>query len=665
MTANNRIGLVSVSELIDMNFVIPGYQRGYRWEELQVTELLNDLYSFIKTKGYYCLQPLVVKSSNNLDAFRANASILLEQKNNDSLVADIHKLIEESSYWEVIDGQQRLTTIYIILKMLNEDIKLFNISYATREGSQKFLYDIKNKTQDEADTNIDFFHMYKIKEAVNSWIETTAKSDKNVKQTMTDTLLNRVKFIWYESIGEDPIEVFTRLNIGKISLTDAELIKATLLNKSNFHEESWPNIKVYQDEIAKQWDDMEYSLQNDEFWLFLNNPSYKRSTRIDFIFELIKERDLFEIRKENNKLIGTGRYSVYRYFAVALSKFMKDANTIDVLKEKIWEPITNIYNTFNEWFTDAELYHYIGFILCDIKEADKFKRIAELYSAWKDSADKDAFKATLQEDIKGIINCDKARLNKLHFDTDKDQIRKILLLHNVCSVLQSQNTQEDKYKLHIFYKFPFHLFKNETWNVEHIDSATTNDLERDSEKKAWAKAMLYALSMTTHSDSDKIQEYKRELNTLLKRNVDLKDSEKHKAYIEDFTNLHSKTEAVFGNTDKLSTINQEEVEEDNERMHIWNLALLDEGTNKSYKNSIFSVKRAFVINKEMGHHCRLKDNGTVEVDKNKAIAFIPPCTKHVFMKYYTKDANNLLVWSRPDAKCYLEDIEEKITPFLK
>lgn len=662
MSANNKIGLVSVNELIGMNFIIPGYQRGYRWEELQVTELLNDLYAFIKTKGYYCLQPLVVKSSNNLNTFKSNASKLLEQSNNDNLVTDIQKLIKDSSYWEVIDGQQRLTTIYIILKILKEDIPLFNISYETRKKSQEFLCNIRNKTKEESDENIDYFHMYRIKEAVKSWI--SSQKDKNIEQIMTDTLLNRVKFIWYESIGEDPIEVFTRLNIGKISLTDAELIKATLLNKSNFQNESWTDIKTYQDEIAKQWDDMEYALQNDEFWLFLNSPSYKRSTRIDFIFELIKERDIFNIKKEHSKLIGSGRYSVYRYFAVALSHFMKDANTVYVMKEKIWEQITDIFNTFNEWFTDIELYHYIGFILCDITETDKFKKIAELYSSWKDSADKDAFKDTIRKDIKTIIKCSKEQLNKLHFDDNKEQIRKILLLHNICSVLQSQNTQEDKYKLHVFYKFPFHLFKNETWNVEHIDSATTNDLERDSEKKAWAKAMLYALSMTTDADSDKIQEYKRDLNTFLKTNINAKDSEKYKAYLEDFTNLHSKTESVFGNVDKLTIIHQEGGAEDNERMHIWNLALLDEGTNKSYKNSIFSVKRAFVIYKEMGHHCKLKDNGTVEIDENKAIAFIPPCTKHVFMKYYTKDANNLLVWSKLDAEAYLRDIESKLEHFL-
>lgn len=662
MAANNRIGLVSVNELIGMNFVIPGYQRGYRWEGLQVNELLNDLYAFSKTKGYYCLQPLVVRSSNDLETFRKKASEILELDNNNDLVSDIHKLIEDSSYWEVIDGQQRLTTIYIILKTLKEDMTLFNICYDTRENSQAFLNDIMNKTEEEAEENIDYFHMYKIREAIKIWFE---KKEDSVKQEMIDTLLNRVKFIWYESIGEDPIEVFTRLNIGKISLTDAELIKATLLNKSNFQNESWNDIKVYQDEIAKQWDDIEYSLQNDEFWLFLNSPTYKRSTRIDFIFEMIEDQDIFKVKANNEEIIGSGRYRVYRYFAVALSEARKETNTVDALKKRIWEIITDIFNTFNEWYTDAELYHYIGFILCNVKEDEKFRKIFHLYYSWRNSKDKDGFVDQLKDNIKKIIDCSKDQLNKLHFNKEKDKIRKILLLHNICSVLDTQATQEDKYKLHIFYKFPFHLFKSETWNVEHIDSATTNELVRDSDKKAWSKAMLYALDMVLASNPKKIGKYKAKLIEFINKS-EPKDEKEKDQYNDDFFNLHSETEAIFGNTQKLSIVHKDETEDDDdERMHPWNLALLDEGTNKAYKNSIFSVKRAFVINKEMGLHCHLTSNGTVEVDDEKAIAFIPICTKQVFMKYYTKKANNLLVWSKDDAKNYLDDITAKIETFLK
>ena len=84
--------------------------------------------------------------------------------------------------------------------------------------------------------------------------------------------------------------MFTRLNIGKISLTNAELIKALFLNRSNFNMGDDGYIQLRQREIASEWDNIEYALQDDEFWLFLHNlkeKGYDRPTRIDFIFDLI------------------------------------------------------------------------------------------------------------------------------------------------------------------------------------------------------------------------------------------------------------------------------------------------------------------------------------------------------------------------------------------
>ena len=63
----NNIELKSVSELLGMKFFIPSYQRGYRWTEQQVMDLLNDIWEFSqkKTSEFYCLQPLVVKRKDD------------------------------------------------------------------------------------------------------------------------------------------------------------------------------------------------------------------------------------------------------------------------------------------------------------------------------------------------------------------------------------------------------------------------------------------------------------------------------------------------------------------------------------------------------------------------------------------------------------------------
>ena len=235
MRNNNKIGIVSISEIQGLDFIIPDYQRGYRWEELQVTELLKDLNIFIENSrtGFYCLQPLVVKRSIvDSKAFSEEISRRLDRIQDEPdpigcLVEDLQQLTS----WEVIDGQQRLTTLYIIMMVLKHD-PTYRISYQTRPDSKDFLKNIIDKTNEDGAKNVDFQHMILARNIAQTWLQD--KSDEE-KALLYDTILERVKFIWYESVGENPIDVFTRLNIGKISLTNSELIKAALLNIRNVH----------------------------------------------------------------------------------------------------------------------------------------------------------------------------------------------------------------------------------------------------------------------------------------------------------------------------------------------------------------------------------------------------------------------------------------------
>jgi len=91
---SDNLVLKPIKELLEENFFIPSYQRGYRWGEQQVSELLKDIVEFVKDKnkenGFYCLQPVVVKEHTWQD----NTNIL--------------------QGYSVIDGQQRLTTLVTI-----------------------------------------------------------------------------------------------------------------------------------------------------------------------------------------------------------------------------------------------------------------------------------------------------------------------------------------------------------------------------------------------------------------------------------------------------------------------------------------------------------------------------------------------------------------------
>ena len=223
----SKINLQSIGDdkFLKYHFIIPFYQRGYRWSEKEVTELLDDILEFQdkdKEKGeFYCLQPVFV----------------------------IRKKDKENTF-EVIDGQQRLTTIFILLSFLKntrEDDRgsseLFTIEYETREkpgvSSKEFLSNLENIT-DYNRANPDFYHISKAYLTIKEWFAKKRISKAGFLNTILDTkfeqnvdIKNNIRFIWYEVSDEEiesendgVIEIFNRLNRGKIPLTNAELVKA-------------------------------------------------------------------------------------------------------------------------------------------------------------------------------------------------------------------------------------------------------------------------------------------------------------------------------------------------------------------------------------------------------------------------------------------------------
>jgi len=141
-------GLISVSELTGRYFFIPSYQRGFRWGTDQVKALLDDIRSYQQrpTGDFYCLQPLVVKMGR--------------------AVRDEGEVVE----WEVIDGQQRLTTILLILSHLEAKTN-FHLHYETREHSEDFLNSTKTLDTEKAKTNVDFHHIEAAYLAIEEWFK--------------------------------------------------------------------------------------------------------------------------------------------------------------------------------------------------------------------------------------------------------------------------------------------------------------------------------------------------------------------------------------------------------------------------------------------------------------------------------------------------------------
>lgn len=421
----NILELKTLNELQQYKFYIPSYQRGYRWKSYEVKDLLNDIADFqprlindTDEKTWYCLQPIVIKNISNLE-------------------------------YEVIDGQQRLTTIYLILHYLNQDFvetkrdKLFSLEYETRKDSHHFLLSLNFEKSND---NIDFFYISQAYKTISDWFDN--KGDNFDKGEFRSKFKFSTKVIWYQSFEENPIDIFTRINIGKIPLTNAELIKALFLNSSNFEKGELKKLRQRQFEIATEWDNIEHTLQNDRLWYFINKNN-STSNRIEFIFDLM-----------NSEKDASDQYSTFRFFQKKFTK--KQNDTIDI----VWSEIKQYFQRFNEWFNERDLYHKIGYLLC--VEAIDIATLYEKSTLLSKSEFKNELNKIIKDDLKEV------RLSELQYGDNK--VKNVLLLYNILTMLNSE--KDNSY-------FPFDLFKNEKWDIEHITSV--KDAIPDKNRKDWLK----------------------------------------------------------------------------------------------------------------------------------------------------------------------------------
>ncbi len=621
----NIIEMKSISNLLGLKFFIPSYQRGYRWNEQQIEDLLNDINDFRPESvnnsdegTWYCLQPLVVKKIRKV-------------------YIPCDEVTEEEDWYEVIDGQQRLTTIYLIIHYFNEmwngkrKTPLPTISYSTRNDSYDFLRNLEINEAEEAVTPgkefkdyIDYFYMKHAYSTIHKWACKQGETFDN--NDFQSKFIHRTRVIWYETVDEDPIKVFTRLNIGKISLTNAELIKALFLNRSNFRVSDDKHLKLRQQEIASEWDNIEYTLQNDEFWLFLNEKGYCRPTRIDFIFDLICEQNNLGLNDEKYGMIGSDNYRTFRYF---YEYFHSDQSNI----EKCWNEVKAYFQTFKEWYEDLELYHYVGYLIVH------GHTIHNLVAEWNSSTDKNYFMIELKKKIASEIKkCPPLDYQYKVDGSDKGKCKPILLFHNIQTIVnQNKNNLDNvKYQIGIFHKFPFHLYKIESWDVEHINSNTTNEEDDIMTQKQWL--------LNVYLSADK--EMKTKIHDFFEQ---VKEEQRNKLFHE--------IKNHFPQTDDWTP---------EEKNRIWNYTLLDSSTNRSYGNALFSGKRQVIIGKDKGIKISIpkmtKDGRLQFIREEKAeSSFVPLCTKQVFMKYYSPIMSDANYWTKKiDAEGYVNDIKECI-----
>lgn len=640
-------------ELLSEHFFIPRYQRGYRWGKQEIEDLLNDIlqYSELVEQGmsidrkiskFYCLQPVVVKRKKWLNSFGV-----------------------ETEGWELIDGQQRLTSLYLILSYLESIRKdstfahvqdkelIYSLDYETRDNSQQFFRESLFKNGVNSD-NIDYFHISNAYDYISKWFEKYGNKHEILKRLLNKTY--NISVIWYEVYGyseneHSSIELFTRLNEGKIPLTDTELIKALLLQADHYPENEQPLVQQRLFEIASEWDRIESELQNDSFWFFINEAAYKPASRIELIFHLLADRwnkkpTKLEEREEKGEtsILTTERYiellvvdgkeaKPKNYVFMVTEQYMKDKmkdgtekyneNTIETVNQ-IWLDVKTEFSKLKEWYDNPETYHLVGFLLATTNS--KEKTIEELV-AW--NGNKKDFIIELKKKIAKQIKINKKdketghmlKLNELQYGAHNTEIINILLLFNI--ITQNNDNKENA-------RFPFHLFKEEkTTSIEHIHPQNPEGFNEDEERAVhWIDNALLSLQniLVKSEDQNSIIE-------LIDQLYDLRAEYN----AEEFKKVFEKTLKVYNS---VAGIKEGEIHTFN------NLALVDKDTNSKLNNSFFDRKRQILL----------------ENSDNK---FIPACTINAFTKKFSKSPSEMIFWSESDRNDYYGKIERVYNSFVK
>lgn len=537
-------------EEVEGHFLVPSYQRGYRWGRHEVAQLLDDIRDSGTAKYY--LQPIVVRRVGNT--------------------------------FELIDGQQRLTTLLLILQNITgyfpQATINYSIDYETRPKSRDYL---ANPDLMRRDDNIDFFHMYEASECIKEWFEAEPNPTRAAINLYT-ALGERVHVIWYEVPPEvDATVLFTRLNVGRIPLTDAELVKAVLLSKSGDRQR----------EVAAQWDAIEHDLRHDDVWSFVSSRDQDDATRIGLLLDTLAGGKLGRARK------------TFETFE-ALEKRIDETSA-----EAVWKEVVALHARVMSWHADRSLYHKIGFLVADGFGLDNLVEPATTLAHSE-------FERHLDELIRTRLSSSPEELVALRYQ-DYEESSRVLLLMNVEAARRREESSE---------RYSFAAYLRREWSLEHIEPQADLPLVTNEQRREWLRRHRDALRSLPDLDPDQAVKLVDEID----------------AAVADISG------PLFGQlADKLNPLFRGSADEgEPEYVHsLANLALLARDDNNVLSNSWFEVKRRSIV----------------ELDQRGS--YIPPCTRNVFLKYFTNaDAQQIHFWSPQDRDAYLDAILKYVGPYL-
>ena len=650
---DTKVKLMTVADLRDESaqFYIDAFQRGYRWTANEVRDLLDDIREFNRkiakqdNDEFYCLQPIIVTKS------------------------------EDGISWKVIDGQQRLTTLYLVYSYYwvesspSRRIMPFKLSYNNKLRLEECLQFFTSNSistaagvgqeMEEFENDIDCHYVMEAYKCICDFFQKLS-GDLHTEEEidgMKKIFNTRMKIIWYEIKDCDldkEIAVFTKINMGKIPLKNAELIKALLLERDG---KDPAKLSAVQTDIAVKWNEIESQLSEEDFWGFLVNEKKAESSyipKIDFIFHVMARKlnsDL--LPRANNDYPNDEPYSVSESANKDKFSFYVFSNYVRLFKDHpeyiqsddkhyiqiIWDEVCEYYRMFKDWYRNNNWYHMIGFLV-EVSEKDNVDIILKLSQIYMQGSEKDGkghkdfFENKLRQEIahevfgKQDIGNDECRdyISDLKYGTKPEDIRSVLLLYNIAYL----------FKCDMNSRFPFEKYKDKStsWDLEHINAVADIRPEDDRRRSEENVRLIWLKNAEDAPDIDQIttpdgRPVKEQIKKIIQEESFLSTSEQGD---EEFIRIYDAVVTYFGGTEPDHSIR--------------NLTLLDSSTNRSYKNSVFPVKRKTILERSM--------NGV----------FIPLCTWKVFMKGFL-ESRDLLKWSAKDKEAYEKEIIDSICEYLR
>lgn len=224
------------------SFLIPNYQRGYVWGKKPKDKDKKDAVTYILEDS------LIPGFMNHTQVFIQGITVC-----------------ENSKEIILIDGQQRTTFFYLLLKYLGYD-KSFQMNYAIRKESCEFLSSIELLNDYSDNANEAFQDIYFFKKTIRIIDGLLKEKSIDQRKEFLEYILDYVKFLYIDIPEDKATKVFSMMNGSKAQMKNEELIKAELLrlaslNNSEFDKKSdfekhaieWDN-NLLRSRYAREWD---------------------------------------------------------------------------------------------------------------------------------------------------------------------------------------------------------------------------------------------------------------------------------------------------------------------------------------------------------------------------------------------------------------------------